>query len=71
MNNPARIATAATSVPASGAATPVASPSSQPIKLAKNGTPLDANDWTEADWLDLHRTMKRLIRRVAARHRKT
>ncbi len=39
------------------------------IDLDKNGVPKDANDWSEADWLDLYRTMKRLIRRVAARHR--
>lgn len=38
------------------------------VRLDKNGVPIDVNDWTDADWLDLHQTMRRLIRRIARRH---
>ena len=32
--------------------------------------PTDPKDWTAEDWADLHKTIQRLKRRVAKRHRK-
>lgn len=37
-------------------------------KLNRDGLPLDARDWTEADWRELHEAIKRIKRNVAARH---
>lgn len=41
----------------------------KPVELNRRGIPVHADDWTDEDWLDLHRSMKRLIRRIAKRHR--
>ena len=37
-------------------------------RLDENGLPRDAREWTEADWLDLHRAMETVKRLIAARH---
>jgi hypothetical protein len=41
----------------------------KPPKLNKDGVPLDAKDWTVEDWRDLHRTIERIKKRVAKRHK--
>jgi len=42
-----------------------------PIELHKRtGLPLRAEDWTEEDWLDLHRAIKRVTKKIARRHRR-
>lgn len=41
----------------------------QSVRLNKRGIPVEANDWTDEDWLDLHRAMKRVIRKIAKRHK--
>lgn len=38
------------------------------VKLSRNGLPLDANDWTVQDWLDLHEAIEGVIQKVGARH---
>jgi hypothetical protein len=38
-------------------------------RLTADGVPVDANDWLEADWIDMHYTLERLKHRIAARHR--
>jgi hypothetical protein len=38
-------------------------------RLNVDGLPIDAKDWTEADWRDLHEAIERVKRNVAARHR--
>ena len=37
-------------------------------KLTKDGLPVDAKDWTAADWQDLHEAMESVKRKVAKRH---
>ena len=39
-------------------------------KRFKDGLPIDANEWTEDDWRDLHRAMERVRKRVKERHAK-
>lgn len=38
-------------------------------RLSPDGLPIDARDWTEADWQDLHEAIERVKRNVAARHK--
>lgn len=33
------------------------------------GIPVDARDWTEADWRDLHEAMEKVLRRIRDRHK--
>lgn len=37
-------------------------------KLTRDGLPVDANDWTAADWQDLHEAIEAVKRKVRARH---
>lgn len=37
--------------------------------LTRRGIPVRAEDWTEQDWLDLHRATERVIRKIAKRHK--
>lgn len=39
-------------------------------KLNRDGLPIDARDWTEADWQDLHEAIERIKQRIAERHRR-
>lgn len=48
-----------------------ASAACKPVPLTKRGVPVNANDWTEQDWMDLHRAMERVIRKIAKRHHQT
>lgn len=38
-------------------------------QLNRDGLPIDARDWTEADWQDLHEAIEKVKRNVARRHR--
>jgi hypothetical protein len=38
-------------------------------RLSPDGLPIDARDWTEEDWRDLHVAIERIKARVAARHK--
>jgi hypothetical protein len=38
------------------------------IKLDDDGVPVDAKDWTEADWAELHHGIQAIKARIAARH---
>lgn len=40
----------------------------RPKKLNRDGLPVDARDWTEADWRELHEAIERIKRNVARRH---
>jgi hypothetical protein len=40
----------------------------RPIKLTRDGIPVDRNDWTEADWQDLHVAMERAKNAIRKRH---
>ncbi len=37
-------------------------------RLNAEGLPVDANDWTPADWQDLHEAVERVKRNIARRH---
>lgn len=37
-------------------------------RLSRDGLPVDARDWTEADWRDLHEAVEDVKRKVAQRH---
>lgn len=39
------------------------------LKAFRDGIPVDARQWTEADWRDLHEAMEQVKERIAARHR--
>ena len=38
-------------------------------RYTSEGLPRDANEWTVADWADLWRAMRRVVRSVAKRHK--
>ena len=38
-------------------------------RFTPEGLPRDAKDWLVADWIDLHRAMKWVERRIRERHR--
>lgn len=40
-----------------------------PVALHRTGVPMNAEDWTEADWRDLHEAIQSTIAKVAARHK--
>ncbi len=40
----------------------------RPVKLSRDGLPVDAKDWTRSDWQDLHEAMERAKRAIAKRH---
>ncbi len=37
-------------------------------RRSPDGLPIDAKEWTEADWRDLHEAMETVKRKVKARH---
>lgn len=37
-------------------------------KLTREGVPVDAKDWTVADWKDLHEAIESVKRKIAERH---
>lgn len=37
-------------------------------RLSPDGLPVDAREWTEDDWRDLHEAMETVKRKVAKRH---
>lgn len=39
-------------------------------RRSPDGLPIDAKEWTEADWRDLHEAMETVKRKVKARHGK-
>jgi hypothetical protein len=39
------------------------------VKLNRDGIPIDARDWTEADWQDLHNAIERAKNAIRKRHR--
>lgn len=43
----------------------------KPVKLDRDGVPIDPNDWTYEDWKDLHFGIIAIKAKIAARHRKT
>jgi len=40
----------------------------RPVRLSRDGLPVDAKDWTRTDWQDLHEAMERAKRAIAKRH---
>lgn len=38
------------------------------IKLNSEGLPVDANDWTVEDWIDLHTGLQKIFKKISARH---
>jgi hypothetical protein len=44
-------------------------PRQERIPLNKDGLPKNAKDWTEADWADLWRAYRTIIKRVSERHK--
>ena len=42
--------------------------SNRPVKLSRDGIPLDAKDWTEADWQDLHNAIEMAKDAIRKRH---
>ena len=40
----------------------------RPVKLDRDGIPIDARDWTEADWQDLHNAIERAKNAIRKRH---
>lgn len=43
-------------------------PDSKQVKLSRDGIPVDAKDWTAADWQDLHRAIERAKALIRKRH---
>ena len=41
----------------------------QPVKLSRDGLPVDNHDWTEMDWQDLHEAIETTKRKIARRHK--
>lgn len=41
----------------------------KPVPLHSTGVPMNAEDWTEQDWLDLHQATKEAVRHISKRHR--
>ena len=37
-------------------------------RLNRDGLPVEAKDWVEADWADLHYAMEKVKKNIAARH---
>jgi hypothetical protein len=40
------------------------------MRLSEDGLPVDARDWTAADWQDLHEAIEKVRCLVAERHRR-
>jgi hypothetical protein len=40
------------------------------MRLSEDGLPVDARDWTAADWQDLHEAIEKAKRLIAGRHRR-
>ncbi len=40
-------------------------------RLTPDGLPIDAREWTRADWQDLHEAMEKVKRIVGKRHKET
>jgi hypothetical protein len=40
----------------------------RPMKLSRDGIPIDAKDWTAADWQDLHNAIERAKNAIRKRH---
>lgn len=38
------------------------------VKLSRDGIPIDARDWTAADWQDLHNAIERAKNAIRKRH---
>jgi hypothetical protein len=38
-------------------------------KLSRDGLPVDANEWTQTDWRDLHDAMEKTKKLIANRHK--
>lgn len=38
------------------------------VKLSRDGIPVDPNDWTAADWQDLHVALERAKELIRKRH---
>jgi hypothetical protein len=38
------------------------------VKLDRDGIPIDARDWTTADWQDLHNAIERAKNAIRKRH---
>ncbi len=38
--------------------------------LHRSGVPMNAEDWTEQDWMDLNEAIQTAIEKIAARHKK-
>jgi len=38
--------------------------------LHRNGVPMNVEDWTEQDWMDLNEAVQTAIEKIAARHKK-
>jgi len=39
-------------------------------KFNEHGLPVDANDWTVEDWIDLHTALELAYKKIATRHEK-
>lgn len=40
------------------------------VRLDKDGVPIDMNDWTYDDWVDLHYGIVSIKKRIAKRHKR-
>jgi hypothetical protein len=41
----------------------------RPVKVSRDGIPVDSQDWTAQDWSDLHKAIEKAKKAIAKRHK--